>query len=433
MRLAIYVRTLKSARGAERVIASIARGLAARGHEVELLLEEDDGWLVEDLRQAESGVAVRCLKEAWPRKALSLLAAAYVHLANLLSAAVAPRGGWSASAKPLLRMTLRDRPPLYSLSRFVRREKPDAVVSFLNYPNMVLLMAARVCRGRTRFVVNVRNHISSSARNGKSKWMRSVPSLMRRFFPEADGVLAPSLGVAQDVAEITGLPLSDIKVIHNPVYREELLELAAEPVEHRWLQGGAAPVVVAAGKFKPQKDFPTLLRAFARLRSQRPARLIILGEGAGKAQLLALAEDLGIADDLDLPGHVRNPYAYFSKASVFVLSSAFEGLPNALIEALACGCAVVSTDCPSGPSEILDGGAYGRLVPVGDPEALAAALDAALDDPPARDRLIERARTFSLENSVAGYERALAEVVRSGQPLRSGLGLSEGPGRLPSP
>ena len=418
MRLAIYARTLRSARGAERVIANTARGLAARGHRVDILLEDDDGWLIDELRRADSGVKVWTLKEAWPVMALSLLLAAYVNLTNLLSAALSLQSPRSAASVPLLRMSWRNRPPLFSLLRYVRREGPEVVVSFLNYPNMALLMAARICGGETRFVVNVRNNISASAEQAESKWMRSVPQLMRRFFPTADGVLAPSQGVARDVAAVTGLALSDIHVIHNPVYRPELLGLADEQVDHRWLRNGNTPVVIAAGKLKPQKDFPTLLRAFAQLRSRRPARLIILGDGSEKAELIALAQELGIADDLDMPGHVANPYAYFSKASVFVLSSAFEGLPNALIEALACGCPVVSTDCPSGPSEILGQGELGRLVPVGDAAALATAIEETLEAPPPRDRLVERARTYSLEGSVAGYEAALVAIARSDRGLR---------------
>lgn len=408
MRLAIYTRSLESARGAERVIASLARGLAARGHKVDLLLEVDRGWLIDVLRRESPEVGVIALDESWPAKALSVLAAAYVNLLNLLAAASALKGPKSAAAGALLRMCWRDRPPIFSLARYVWREQPDVVVSFLNYPNMTLLMAKRLCGRRTRFVVNVRNHISSSAKQGKSKWMRSVPRLMRRLFPWADGILAPSRGVAADIAEITGWDEAAISVVHNPVYRSELLDRAVETVDHPWLQGNGPPVLLAAGKLKPQKDFPTLLRAFAQVRASRAARLVILGEGAKRDELLELARELDIVEDVDLPGQVENPYAFMSRASLFVLSSAFEGLPNALIEALACGCPVVSTDCPSGPAEILENGKFGRLVQVGDAEALAEAINATLEAPPSREALLQRARFFSLENAVSGYEAALA-------------------------
>jgi glycosyltransferase involved in cell wall biosynthesis len=165
-------------------------------------------------------------------------------------------------------------------------------------------------------------------------------------------------------------------------------------------------VVLGAGRLHPQKDFPTLLRAFARVRAQRPARLVVLGSGkraARRAALLALAGRLGVGADVDLPGFAENPYAYMARAAVFALSSAWEGLPTALIEAMACGCPVVSTDCPSGPAEILEGGRYGELVPVGDDAALAAALLRALDAPPARAALRARAAQFSLEAAVERY------------------------------
>src|SRR5690606_37626457 len=135
----------------------------------------------------------------------------------------------------------------------------------------------------------------------------------------------------------------------------------------------APPVLVAAGRLVPQKNFPLLLAAFAQLRAQRPARLLILGEGRERPRLEAAAHELGIAADVALPGHVDNPYAAYARASLFVLSSDWEGLPTVLIEALACGCPIVATDCPSGPAEILQGGRYGSLVPMGDAAALAQA------------------------------------------------------------
>jgi len=166
---------------------------------------------------------------------------------------------------------------------------------------------------------------------------------------------------------------------------------------------------LGVGRLDPQKDFPTLIRAFARVRAQRPARLIVLGaEGHERhskyvAELKALPARLGIADDVDLPGFRHNPFAFMSRAAVFVLSSIYEGLGNVLIEALACGTPVVSTDCPSGPAEILEGGRFGALVPVGDDAAMAAAIAATLDRPPAAATLRERARMFSVERAVDRY------------------------------
>ena len=137
-------------------------------------------------------------------------------------------------------------------------------------------------------------------------------------------------------------------------------------------------MVLAAGRLVALKGFDTLLRAFARVRQQMPARLVILGEGSERSNLERLAAELGVAADVDMPGFDPNPFRYMKRAGVFVLSSRYEGLPNVLIQAMACGCPVVSTDCPNGPAEILDGGRYGPLVPVDDVEALAYAMAQAL-------------------------------------------------------
>ena len=156
-----------------------------------------------------------------------------------------------------------------------------------------------------------------------------------------------------------------------------------------------------------QKDFPTLLRAFARLRKQQPARLVILGEGKIKAALIALATELGILQDVALPGFVNNPLAWMSRSSVFVLSSVWEGFPGVLIEAMACGCPVVSTDCPSGPAEILNGGEYGRLVSMGDDGALAEAILTTLKKPLDSTKLRARAAEFSVERALDKYLEVL--------------------------
>jgi glycosyltransferase involved in cell wall biosynthesis len=156
-------------------------------------------------------------------------------------------------------------------------------------------------------------------------------------------------------------------------------------------------VILGAGRLTAQKDFPTLIRAFALARAAQPMRLILLGEGELREPLRALAADLGIAAQVDLPGFVENPYAFMSRAHVFVLSSAWEGFGLVLVEAMACGTPVVSTDCPAGPAEILMGGRFGRLVPVGDAGAMAEAIRATLADPLPADRLRSRAGDFSLE------------------------------------
>jgi glycosyltransferase involved in cell wall biosynthesis len=230
-----------------------------------------------------------------------------------------------------------------------------------------------------------------------------MPILARHSYAWADGIIAVSSGVADDLARVARLPRERIEVVHNPVVDRELPSKRKAPLDHPWFADGQPPVVLGLGRLKKQKDFPTLLRAFARLRSTREARLVILGEGKQEQSIRSLARSLGIAKDVDLPGFDPNPFRYLARAACFVLSSAWEGLPRVLIEALACGCPVVSTDCPSGPHEILEGGRYGPLVPVGDERAMANAIAQVLDHPPDRDELRSRGALFAVDSSADRY------------------------------
>ena len=187
------------------------------------------------------------------------------------------------------------------------------------------------------------------------------------------------------------------------VSTDALAELAGS----LWFADGAPPVLLGAGKFKPQKDLSTLIRAFAMIRASRPARLIILGEGPQRKTLQALCTELGVLEDVAFPGFVDNPFAYMARSKVFVLSSAWEGFGMVLAEAMACGCPVVSTDCPSGPAEILEDGRYGPLVPVSDPEKMSAAIASTLDDPLPVETLRQRAAVFSDASAATLYRQVL--------------------------
>jgi len=191
------------------------------------------------------------------------------------------------------------------------------------------------------------------------------------------------------------------------VVSDDLDALASEPIEHPWLVPGPPPVVLAAGRLTAQKDFPTLLRAFARLVPERDLRLMILGEGPDRAALEAEIEALGLGDRVALLGFQANPFSYMARARLFVLSSAWEGLPGVLIQAMACGTPVVSTDCPSGPREVLEGGRLGPLVPVGDAEALARAIMQTLDAPLPAEILKARAAQYGLAPVSRRYLAAL--------------------------
>jgi glycosyltransferase involved in cell wall biosynthesis len=190
-----------------------------------------------------------------------------------------------------------------------------------------------------------------------------------------------------------------------------MLTKAREPVEHPWL-GGGVPLVLAVGRLHPQKDFPTLLRAFRIVRDARPARLVILGEGGERPTLEAEVARLNLGDDVALPGFVANPWAWLAKADLFALSSVWEGLPTVVIESLAVGTPVVATDCPHGPLEILDGGRFGKLVPVGDAAALGGAILAALAEPRRSAELAERGAEYSVPRSADAYERLILHGLR---------------------
>lgn len=291
-----------------------------------------------------------------------------------------------------------------ALADYLHHQRPDVLLAAQHYGNLAAACAHAVAGSPGRLLLSQRTQLSVYLRAGRTPRKRFALNPIRRLYPRAEAVVCVSQGVADDLHSLTGLPADRLPVIYNPVVTEDLAHQAAKPAGHPWLdEPNGPPVVLAAGRLHQQKDFPTLLRAFAELRRQRPVRLVVLGEGRDRRALGALARQLGIDDHLDMPGFVTNPFAYMSRARLFVLSSHYEGLPGVLIQALACGCPVVSTDCPSGPSEILEQGRWGRLTPVRDSAALAAAMGDALDSPADREALAQRAQAFSMERSLERY------------------------------
>lgn len=266
---------------------------------------------------------------------------------------------------------------LPALVRYLRQTRPDRLYSALEEANVFALLARRLAGGPTLVFPSIRNTLSQEKGNEPLRSL-VIRRLARRLYPGADGIVAVSKGAAEDAAATLGLAAERISVISNPTVTPDLGALAAAPLDDPWFGDGEPPVVLGCGRLVPQKDFSTLLAAFAILRARRSARLVILGEGPLRDDLGRQAEALGVAGDVSFPGFDANPFRYMARAGVFALSSKHEGSPNVLVQALACGVPVVATDCPSGPSEILPGVPHGRLVPVGDPAALAAAMDALL-------------------------------------------------------
>jgi glycosyltransferase involved in cell wall biosynthesis len=263
---------------------------------------------------------------------------------------------------------------LPALVRYLSAEKPRALLSTIMNANLAAVLASQLADVNTRCVICEASNISTELHHSSAHNRFLMPLLIRRFFPKAHAIVAVSHGAADDLARMACIPRQSIRVIYNPVVSANLLAKSRGLTSHRWLKDSHIPVIVGMGRLTRQKNFAALIQAFALLRERIPSRLIILGDGEERPSLESLCMSLGIAENVDLPGFIANPYPILSKSSLFVLSSRWEGLPWVLIEALACGTKVVSTDCPSGPSEVLDNGAYGQLCPVDDVPALAAAM-----------------------------------------------------------
>ncbi len=348
--------------GIQRVMLTLARGFLERGLRVDLLIVDPRG----DLRSAVPPAA---------------------RIVDL-----GARG--SARALP-------------GIVRYLRAERPDAILASQTHLNLVTLLARAVARVPTRVVASEHVALDAVLANGATWKERLFPAAARLGYPHADAVVAVSDDTAERFSSATGVSRDGMSVIYNPVVTPELFVQARAAIDHPWFADDEPPVIVAAGRLTRQKDHATLLRAFARLRQTLAARLVILGEGEERPTLEHLAEQLGVRADVQLPGFVANPFAFMARARLFALSSRWEGCPNVLIEALACGVPVVSTDCPSGTAEVLRGGAYGRLVPVGHVEALAEAMVQTLRERTESTPRVQWAQTFSAERSVGRYLEVL--------------------------
>lgn len=282
----------------------------------------------------------------------------------------------------VINISPRARGALLPLIKYLRRERPAMLISARDYVNLLALAAHRISglRSRCKLIWTFHTHYTSQL-NVSTPLDRIIFSMMMKFMLSVDSRVCVSREIAEDLSIRSNTPRSSYDVIDNPGWSDASAIRSRQACPHKWLKDrhpgmrdSDSPVLIGAGRLVPQKDFETLIRAFSRFRETfQNGKLIILGEGPERVKLLSLISSLGINDSVDMPGHVDNPLAYLSRSDVFVLSSRWEGQPIILIEAIGCSCPIVSTDCPSGPADILDGG-LGALVPIGDVSCMVKAI-----------------------------------------------------------
>jgi glycosyltransferase involved in cell wall biosynthesis len=296
---------------------------------------------------------------------------------------------------------------LFRLAAYLKRERPDALLAAKERACRTAVLARRLSGVPVRLGFRLGTTVSAAFEN-KAPWRFALWCWpMPWFYRQADAVIAVSEGVRQDLLKITNLPPERFHVVRNPVITAAMELQSKVDLDDPWFTPGAPPVIMGLGRLTEQKDFFTLLRAFALVRAERPCRLLILGEGSDRLALEALAAQLGVTADLRLPGFEANPYRYLRRAQLFVLSSHWEGSPNALTEAMALGIPVVAADCPSGPNELLPGAGVGELVPMGDSVLMEAAMQRMLDNPPPPESIRAAVADYNVSRSAQHYRRLL--------------------------
>lgn len=369
--IAIFIRTLKSGGGAQRAMVRFASGLARRGYPVTVLSLVSGNAFDAELDPAIRRVTLGSRRLAW---------------------AVPAVAGW------------------------LRRERPATLFTTEPASNLVCILASRMACIGTRVVIREGLFPSVARRESPHRSTRIAYRLAPWIYPKADGIIAIASEMAADLAQTARVDPERVTTIAvNPVVTPQMLAAAQNPPPHPWLADGGSPVILAVGRFSRQKDFGVLIEAFARVRAEFPCRLLLVGDGEERATLEAAAAASGHGVDIAMPGFMSEPFAAMRACAVFVLSSRYEGLPNVLIEAVACGAPIVSTDCPSGPADVLDGGRWGRLVPVGDAGAMAEAIADTIDFPPDRAALAARGMDFTVERSLDRYVPVLFPSVEAVQ------------------
>ena len=397
--------------GAERVMLTLAAELIARGHRADLVIPK----LVGDYQAAiPAGMRVwRARIPGTDRKLLRAVLQTGVQVEAKTFRPIEVARSWLMLARrypniPVLRASgLRSiYPCAHFLAQYVREVRPHVLISGLPGPNAIAVCAAKLADRAVPVVATVWNNVTADY---TPAWLEAS----RTLYPLADAVVAVSKGVAESVRQSLEVDAKRLRTIHSPIPADSIQRLAQEEVAHPWFADSKPPVILCVGREAPQKDHPTLVEAFGLARREVDARLVILGRlsASYRARLTSLARSVGAEEDLGFVDFDENPYRYMRRARLLALSSRWEGLPTVILEALACGTPVVSTDAPYGPREILGG--WGDLPPVGDAPALARALVATLRGArPTAEALRARADDFSEQKAADAYIALFEELVR---------------------
>lgn len=382
MKIAIYVSSLKGG-GAERVMLNLSEGLQAQNHSVDLLLARHEGVY---LKQIPNHLSVIPLKHK-SRLSGFFTALRHSHLGfKLLSSLKLPHF-----------LTL-----LPAIKTYIEKNKPDAIICALHNCNLSAVLAKSCTKSNVCIIVSEHIALSSFIQSVPERETKLLP-FIKLLYPYANGIVTVSDGVKNDLSNITGIAKEKITLIYNPVITPGIHEKMSEPVAHPWLQSNEFYTLLAAGRLTKQKNYITLINAVELIKDQIPLKLIILGEGTEREKLTNIISEKGLSETIDLHGFEDNPFAYMAHADLFVLSSALEGFSMVLLEALACGCETISTDCPYGPSEVLQNGKYGTLVPIKNPPELAKAIKNAYEKKSLFERGTQYAKQFTVEKATAEY------------------------------
>lgn len=300
---------------------------------------------------------------------------------------------------------------ILSFSRIIKKEKPFAIIAFSTYINYLSVLAKMLSRSKIPLFLSERNNLLISLKNDRFMFIKKI--IIRNLYPKSNAIIALSDGIRKDLIANFSINKENCNVIYNGTDLDNIQILSKEPVNHPWFNENI-PVIIACGRLTKQKNYPMLLKAMKIIKKNQSAQLLILGEGEERSKLELLAREFGILDSVDFLGFQKNPFKFMSKSTLFVLSSLWEGFGNVIVEAMACGVPIISTNCPSGPDEIITDGINGILIPVNDEKALSEAIMRLLKNNSLRKRLAEegrkRANDFRIEKMVAEYERVFERL-----------------------